>query len=526
MRERQRFERELQALELAFEWEFAGSGLRESGSPPTVEDTKDPDEIIVKLADGTRYRVRRKVRAKVLTRPGRPRLGFCKDDKRVFGRVSWCEGTQATIDFGANVPEALKNLLNNVVGQINQGASPDQIKQTFENAQVQPFVELDITKVGDWKITGDLKLDVNRTGLVSTTSKVSFDKGWVKLGAEYKDDGTGKQVLVTADFPLGKRKVQGKKCPERELAIWWDAECLREVPTTGRLRDVGEYPTTETLYLYFEYAKDILRRDPKTTTESADVVNQILSSNPKLGTALLNKRTFQRLDYLVGSRGYWLDSVKGFTSPEGRRGQPGPKDRGYAAKWEGNDELSEKRAKRVRSLLEARYIHPISSTKMRDLVPRMRFPPGKSMPLGVGLSECPKLEASPGIEIEGTQLDRAMIRGGVKFECCEINHLKIQGDKKGSFVEQCPAELTRMTEDDRRFVTNPRFSDRNRAERLFQNLRRVEIHMIKMEKVRGVDRPDIEFRHEHNCPPEVIEAAERRWGPQIPFTKPDPPICN
>ena len=240
MRERQRFESELQALELFLESNFERElPLREGGPPPTVKTGRNLDEIIVTMADGTRYYVRRKVRAQVLTRPGRPRAGFCRDDRRVFLRLSWCEGTQGTIDVGADVPGALKDLINTAVGQINQGAGPDQIKQTFENAQVQPFAELDITKVGSWKITGDLKLDINRTGLISTAAKVSADKGWVKVSAEYTDDGTGKKFAATADFPLGRRKVAGKKCPERELAVWWDAECLprgshhRHYPGTG-----------------------------------------------------------------------------------------------------------------------------------------------------------------------------------------------------------------------------------------------------------------------------------------------------
>src|SRR5206468_2858504 len=116
--------------------------------------------------------------------------------------------------------------------------------------------------------------------------------------------------------------------------------------------------------------------------------------DPKLGTALLNKRTLQRLDYLVG-HGYWLESVDGYTSPEGRRGPPGGRARGAAAKWEGNDELSRERAKKVHDLIEARYVRP--SLLMRDLPPRMSFPAGKSMPTGVGLSEHPKLDEPPGV---------------------------------------------------------------------------------------------------------------------------------
>jgi subtilisin family serine protease len=475
-------------------------------NPPTVTPGSDPDEIIVTRADGTRYHVRRKVRAQVLTRPGRPRAGFCSDDERVFFRVSWCEGTQGSIDAGANVPGALKDLLKTVIGQINQGASPDQIKQTFENASVQPFVALDITKVNSWKITGDVKLDINRTGILSSTAKVSADRGWIKFGAEYKDDGAGKQVLVTVDIPLGERKISGKKCPVRELAIWWDADCLREVPTTYKITPPGTIEKSETLYLYFENAKDILRRDPRATTESANVVNEILQSNPKLGTALLNQRALERLDYLV-DQGYWLESVDGYTSPEGRRGPPGPGDRGPAATWEGNRALSAERAEKVRKLIENRYVRA-SVLAMRG---RMRFPIGKSMPNGVGRSENPMLDKSIGVELEGGELDRILIRGDKKSD---------------SFLKQHPEELARMTEDDRKYVSDPRMSDRKRAERLFENLRRVEIHLRHTEKLRSVDVPGVGLVHEHDCPADVIEAAEHRWGSRIPFTRPDPPLCG
>jgi hypothetical protein len=478
----------------------------EEDNPPTVTPGSDPDEIIVTRADGTRYHVRRKVRAQVLTRPGRPRAGFCRDDERVFFRVSWCEGTQGSIDAGANVPGALKDLLKTVIGQINQGASPDQIKQTFENASVEPFVALDITKVDSWKITGDVKLDINRTGILSSTARVSADRGWIKFGAEYQDDGAGKQVRVTVDIPLGERKISGKKCPVRELAIWWDADCLREVPTTYKITPPGTIEKSETLYLYFEYAKDILRRDPRATTESANVVNEILQSDPKLGTALLNKRALELLDHRV-DQGYWLESVDGYTSPEGRRGPPGPGDRGPAAMWEGNKALSAERAEKVRKLIENRYVRA-SMLAMRG---RMRFPAGKRMPDGVGRSENPMLDKSIGVELEGAELDRILIHG----------------DKKSDpFLKQHPEELTWMTEDDRKYVSDPRISDRKRAERLFENLRRVEIHLRHTERLRSVDVPGVGLVHEHDCPADVIEAAEHRWGSRIPFTRPDPPLCG
>ena len=148
------------------------------------------------------------------------------------------------------------------------------------------------------------------------------------------------------------------------------------------------------------------------------------------------------------------------------------------------------------------------------------------MPLEVGLSECPKLDIRPGVELEGAKLDRAMIKGGLKFECCKIDRVVITGEKSGPFVEQCPGELARMTANDQKFVTNRRISERSRAERLFQNLRRVEIHLLQREKLHPIDIPGTTLVVEHNCPADVIEAAERKWGSRIPFTQPDPPVCG
>ena len=266
-----------------------------------VTPGKDKDEIIVTRADGTRFHVRRKIRAKVLTNPGRLRTGFCSDDNRVFFRLRWCEGTQGKIDFGANPQGAFKDLLDKVFRQISQGANPDAIKQTFEDASVQPFLEFDISKRDGFVITGDVKLDINRTGIMSATGKVSADVGWLKVGVEGKVGADGKQILVVVDIPLSKRKIAGKQCQPRELAVWWDVECLREKPITITLKPPVEFiEKHEQLLLYFDHAKATLRRDPKGAVVPADEVEAILRSDPAIGTARLNKRALERLDYLVG----------------------------------------------------------------------------------------------------------------------------------------------------------------------------------------------------------------------------------
>lgn len=481
----------------------------------TVTAGANADEIIVTRPDGTRYFVRRKVRATIVTRPGRPRVGFCSDDERVFFRLRWCEGTQGTIDLGANAKAAIKDLLDKVFKDISSGADPDKIKQTLEKASVQAFLEFDITKVGEWKITGDVKLDINRTGITSGSARVSADRGWIKLGVEYKDSpDAGRQVMVTVDIPLEKRKIAGKECPVRELIVWWDVECLREVKTTVTIDPLINYiEKRERLFLYFDYAKDTLRRDPKTPAATlSDEVDAILKSEPKIGTARLNKRMLQQLDYLVG-QGYWLISVDGYASPEGRRAGPKATDRGPMAKWEGNDALSRERAEKVLKLIQDRYIRTTGKPVSPDPPVIMRFPKDQQMPTGVGRSERPMLNDRLGRELEGAALDRAMILGD-----------KTLGVKP--FVEENPDELGFMTAEDKQFVTDAKNPVRNRAERLFENLRRVEIKLLTREKVGKTTIPTSYLEHVRDCPKDLVDAAEKQWGSRIPFVRRDPPICN
>lgn len=494
--------RESESEELVGFWD--ASEAWEDAAATKVTKGRDANELLVELADGTKYRVRRKVRAQVLTRPGRPRIGFCKDDKRVFFRLSWCEGTQGRIDMGANPQGAFKDLMDKVMSQIKARKSADEIRQTIEGAEVQAFLEIDIAEVGSWKVTGEVRLEINREGIASTTGSLTADAGWATFGIKYTDDPGEKKVLATIDIPLSKRPVTGKTCPERELALWWEIECFREVQSSLAIPPPKGFRTTRVppLRLYFDHAKDTLRRDASAPS-TGDEMDDIVSSAPEGGTALLNKLALVELDHLVG-QGYFLEKVRGYTSPEGRRGPPKA---GSSSKWEGNDELSRERAVKVVTSIGLRY--PVLS--MRH--PPMRFPRGFKLPTGVPESEMPMLKDRHGREIEGRDLDR----------------LLIDGDKKlgvRPFLDQYPHERDWMTKGDRKFIENDRKRTRDRAERLFENLRRVEIHVIRHEPYKGGSIADTELRREPVCPDAVKEAVAGEWGTMIPFTKADPPLCG
>jgi hypothetical protein len=469
----------------------AGGGTAAPGTTKAsgnkVTAGRSPDELVIERPDGTRYHVIHHLRAKALTNPGAPRAGFCHDDERVYFRIAWCEGTQGTIDVGANPQGALKKTINAAVSQAKAGNINDVIS-TIENLTVQPFAQAEILEIGSWKISGDFKVDVNKNGFGTKTAGLKGDVGWAEVGV----DISGKNVNVTATIPLSKRTVSGKKCPERELAVWRDFDCYKEIPMTGTIPGLkGSIPLQESLYLYFDWATDHLRSDAKS------------------GTAKLNQINLDRLDSLL-RRNFSVTAITGWTSPEGSR-DPGKKRAKGKKDWEGNDALSKERATKVKDLILEKYaLRSRRGDVLRDPLP------------SVGSSEYPhfdKLVIDPttpfttevwkrlkSVELEGSELDDRVL---------------------GEFRDQHPEELTRMMPEDRRFIEDASKSKRDRAERMFQNLRRVEVRLRKIKKFDSGPIPvkDVAYEREQECPQDVLEEAERKWGTRIPFTKAPPPLC-
>jgi hypothetical protein len=467
---------------------------------PTVTDGQDQNELIVKRADGTRYHVRRRKRGQKIIDHGRVRAGLCYDSRRVFLRIQWCEGTQGTIDIGANPQGALKDALNNTVQAINQRKSPDDVLKTVLDSPIEPFADVDILDAGKWKVTGDIAIDINRSGVAKATGGVHGDFGWVRVGIEASDveqqlpggAPPGKQVTTNVEFPLGGSAPKGKTCPRNEIEILWDYECLREEKTTDLLDPhLEHHRAAPTVFTYFDYAT----AQPR--------------SNPKSGTAQLNLIEASELEDLL-AEGYKVTSIEGYASPEGRRGGPGPKDVGAAKKWEGNNVLSAERATRAKQLLSGRR----STLGMRS---PLKFDP-MNVPTA-GLGEHPLLDRAaqaasgnpeqpdggkpvPAEELEGTDLERKVIE-------------LFTNDR---------AEMARVTPDDAQFIKDARNSVHARAERIYDYLRRAEIHLLREwnEKSKPVPITDIMYVHE-DCPADILEAIQRKWGQ---WTPPEPSVCT
>ncbi len=63
------------------------------------------------------------------------------------------------------------------------GKGVDDVINTVKDAKIEPFAEVDIARSEDWKVSADVKLDVNRTGVLGGSAGVSFDKGWIRIRA-------------------------------------------------------------------------------------------------------------------------------------------------------------------------------------------------------------------------------------------------------------------------------------------------------------------------------------------------------
>jgi hypothetical protein len=484
--------------------EKPAGGVTDPAKAPTVSDGRDKDEIIVTRADGTRFHVRRRKRGQNVIDHGRVRAGLCYDSRRVFLRVRWCEGTQGTIDVGANPQGAFKDALNNTVQAISQRKGNDEVIKTLVDSPIEPFAEAEILDSGKWKVTGNIAIDINRSGVVSTTGGVHSDFGWVRVGIDASDvvqqvpggAPAGKQITGKVEFPLGGGAPKGKQCPENEVEILWDYECLREEKTTNTLDPHLEHHHAEpTLFAYFDYAEDTLRTDKKAST------------------AQLNTVQLSTLQDLLG-QGYRVTSIDGYASPEGRRPGPGPKDVGAAKTWIGNNLLSSHRAAAAKKLLAGRR----GTFEMRS--------PLKFDPLNVptnGLGEHPLLNKAKAATGNPTEPPP----GGSADQPAELEGADLERKVIELFTND-QAEMARVTAEDVKFITDSRNGLHARAERIYEYLRRAEIHLMRdwEEKRAPVSVPDVIYVHEDDCPADVAEAAEEKWGPRIPLTKAELSVCK
>ena len=122
------------------------------------------------------------------------------------------------------------------------------------------------------------------------------------------------------------------------------------------------------------------------------------------------------------------------------------------------------------------------------------------------MSERPRLDNRLGGELEGSALDRAILNGDDKL-----------GVKP--FLDTHSDELTRMTDEDQKFVKDKSKPDRQRAGRLFENLRRVEINLVRVDPVLPGSISVTNFEHVHNCPRISSKRPNASGAPASPSSR-------
>ena len=433
----------------------------EDGAPAPAPPAKivgygaDHDVATVTMSDGTRWKVTRKrSTTPIVKKRGTFGVGVGGDADRIWLKASWCRGTRGEIRVGGNPQGAAKDVLKKLAQEIANGGDAEAVKQAITGAEIQPFIDWDIQRPGDWKITGDVTLTLDKGGFKKIEGKIGVEKGPFggSVGGEVDRDG-GWTITVKGEVKLGDKPKTKEACPADELLFPYEYSCEleRDVPATVKRTPMSKderFP--EHRFVYFKYASDEI--------------------NPQLTT----KDDLKALEDLMAA-GYKVTNVQAFTSPEGLR-DPSPR-------WEeGNRNLSTRRADAAMHVAAERCLDGgcitgnISPPKDAEL-----------LPLDFENLEHPPSEAS------GKALEDHVIQAWN------------DGTSEDIREQKTPAADKRVKAARGR---------RAKAEVIYQYLRRSRIDLEKVVTSTWVEEEKVPAhvdRKAGNCPADVLEAARNAW---------------
>ena len=255
------------------------------------------------MSDGTRWKVTRKrSTVPIVKKKGQLAPGVGWDASKVWLKVSWCQGTRGEIRVGGNPQGAAADLLKTLAQGIADGGDAPSLKTLINGASITPFVDWDIQRPGDWRITGEVTLTFDKEGLKTAGGKLSVKKGPFEGGVEGTGDRDGKwNITLQGKYtPGGKTKTDGP-CPLDELYFPYEYECEHEwdvAPTVKKTPMSEEKKIPAHRFVYFKYASDEI--------------------NPQL----TSKDDLKAVEDLKAA-GYAVVNIQAFTSPEGLR-DPSP----------------------------------------------------------------------------------------------------------------------------------------------------------------------------------------------------------
>jgi hypothetical protein len=288
------------------------------GSKQPVVKLTGKDSADVVMPDGRHYLVTRERRPVVKTkRPSPVGAGFGHDSDRVYLKIEWCSGTKGEIQVGVNAPEAVKDALKEISKGIVNGSSPAEIETAVKNTEIKPSIRFDVARSGDWKVEGEIEIEVKGTAVEGGKGEITVKRGEWDLALEIKNKDGSTTAGLTIKWTPG-RKVPTHSCPKEQ--VWFGQETVfmarLESVTPGhyekRKREEDKHEEA-TRFVYFDYAKDKI--DEK---RSAGELQQL-------------RKNF--------GEGFRVSLVEGLTSPEGSHAPA------KTGSWKGNVDLGKKRAK-------------------------------------------------------------------------------------------------------------------------------------------------------------------------------------
>jgi hypothetical protein len=424
---------------------------------PTIKSSSARGDVVtIEMSDGKRWKVTRKRSTVPIVRK-KGQFGFSPgyDADKIWLKASWCRGTRGEIRVGGNPQGAAKEVLKNLAKGIANGGDAEEVKRIITAAEIEPFIDWDIQRPGDWKITGEVTLTFDKEGLKSAGGKLGVGKGGFEGGIEGKGDRDGGwNVTVTGKWTPGEKTKTKDECPADELFFPYEYDCVLEwdvAETKTPVEKTTEDRFEQHRYVYFKYA--------------SDEVNKALT--PKAELDALG-------DLMAG--GYKVVNVQAFTSPEGLRDP--------SAKWkEGNKALGTRRAQKALELANAAckdggcVTGGITPPKDVELLP----------------SDLETLDGGS-TEFEGKMLEDDVIRAWDEGTSEDIREQKTpEADKRVKAARGRHAK----------------------AEVIYEYLRRSRIDLLKVVPRTYVDievTPAHTERETHACPKEILDAARSAWN--------------
>ena len=259
------------------------------------------------------------------------------NSKDVFVDITFCRGdTSVTITPSASLPDTVAKAIGNIL------SGKDPVKSGKLTAGLG--IKIDVNDKVSVKIGP--KITVGGGGSPTYGGEVSVDtpKGTFGLGGQY--DPNQKQGGITFTYKPGNAT---KKVDCHTTRHYITLECAKVTRTPAVKEQEAETgPDKQVRRLYFDYARDTLRKDAPLPTDVE----------------------------ALAAKGYRITSVLGFTSPEGPRGKE------HEPVFMGNEKLSKKRAEAAVRWLSKPEVCPHCDTSGAKVEGAGELPPlqGKQKP--------------------------------------------------------------------------------------------------------------------------------------------------